>query len=434
MTWKHVDNCCFGIRRRLLFCRARQSHAMRAVSDGLTDAPAPVPESIQLRSECDTVYDRNGDIVEVMCCDYGFRSGTRRMYQEGFGEIPLSAWELGIENFRAELKALRRSVRFDEYRRISQQNPAQSPLGKLGYWIGGYVVGGLAKLDKALEDREIFEEIGPELIEAIEDSEDEENQACAEILAKIRLLKLDNAAIWQRERKREKAGGGIDTSLPVKGAYLLLCTALDVLYNNRPVQRFWFLEVIARMPYFSYISMLHLYESLGWWRAGAELRKVHFAEEWNELHHLQIMESLGGDRNWIDRFLAQHTAIIYYWVLLLFYLFSPENAYNFSELIEAHAVDTYGEFVDSNADMLKALPAPSVAAQYYVGNDIYMFDAFQTNKAVQPRRPQCSTLYDVFCNIRDDEMEHVNTMRACQDTSIASDLEQRRQPRTPEDD
>ena len=37
------------------------------------------------------------------------------------------------------------------------------------------------------------------------------------------------------------------------------------------------LEVVARMPYFAYISMLHLYESLGWWRAGAELRRVsHF--------------------------------------------------------------------------------------------------------------------------------------------------------------
>jgi hypothetical protein len=24
--------------------------------------------------------------------------------------------------------------------------------------------------------------------------------------------------------------------------------------------------------------------------AGAELRKVHFAEEWNELHHLQVGE------------------------------------------------------------------------------------------------------------------------------------------------
>lgn len=27
------------------------------------------------------------------------------------------------------------------------------------------------------------------------------------------------------------------------------------------------------MPYFSYLSMLHLYETFGWWRAGADLRK-----------------------------------------------------------------------------------------------------------------------------------------------------------------
>ena len=56
----------------------------------------------------------------------------------------------------------------------------------------------------------------------------------------------------------------------------LACPAqgLDRLYAGRPLQRFWFLETVARMPYFSYISMLHLYESLGWWRAGAELRRV----------------------------------------------------------------------------------------------------------------------------------------------------------------
>lgn len=47
--------------------------------------------------------------------------------------------------------------------------------------------------------------------------------------------------------------------------------------------------------------------------AGAELRKVHFAEEWNEMHHLQIMESLGGDLLWVDRFMGLHAAIIYYW-------------------------------------------------------------------------------------------------------------------------
>jgi hypothetical protein len=33
-----------------------------------------------------------------------------------------------------------------------------------------------------------------------------------------------------------------------------------------------------RMPYFSYISMLHLYETLGWWTIGTDVRRVHFAE------------------------------------------------------------------------------------------------------------------------------------------------------------
>lgn len=54
----------------------------------------------------------------------------------------------------------------------------------------------------------------------------------------------------------------------------------------------------------------------------------------------QIMEALGGDQLWIDRFLANHSAIFYYWVLVLLFIFSPSLAYNFSELIEAHAVDT----------------------------------------------------------------------------------------------
>lgn len=34
---------------------------------------------------------------------------------------------------------------------------------------------------------------------------------------------------------------------------------------------------------------------------------------------------------------------MYYWVLVVIFIFSPALAYNFSELIEAHAVDTYGE-------------------------------------------------------------------------------------------
>ena len=48
------------------------------------------------------------------------------------------------------------------------------------------------------------------------------------------------------------------------------------------------------------------------------------------------MEALGGDQRWSDRALAQHAAVLYYWVLLVLWM-----AYNFSQLIEAHAVDTY---------------------------------------------------------------------------------------------
>ena len=64
------------------------------------------------------------------------------------------------------------------------------------------------------------------------------------------------------------------------------------------------------------------------------LQQVHFAEEWNEIHHLMIMESLGGDQLWIDRFMAQHAAVFYYWVLVFFFAFSPSLAYTFSEMVE----------------------------------------------------------------------------------------------------
>jgi ubiquinol oxidase len=77
-----------------------------------------------------------------------------------------------------------------------------------------------------------------------------------------------------------------------------------------------------------------------------------------------------GDQLWVDRFMAQHAAIVYYIILVALFVFSPKLAYNFSELIEAHAVDTYGEFADANVKMLKTLPPPYVAVQYYLSGGI----------------------------------------------------------------
>ena len=69
--------------------------------------------------------------------------------------------------------------------------------------------------------------------------------------------------------------------------------AIDHTYAGRDIARFYLLETIARVPYFSYMSCLHLYESFGM-RTSVDLMRTHYAEADNELHHLLIMEALGG--------------------------------------------------------------------------------------------------------------------------------------------
>ena len=201
----------------------------------------------------------------------------------------------------------------------------------------------------------------------------------------------------------------------------ILVFVINVVYANRPYPRFYVLETVARVPYFSYLSVLHLYETLGWWRK-ADWLKIHFSESWNELHHLLIMESLGGSTFWGDRLLARTTALIYYWIIVLVYMVSSNSAYHFMELVEGHAYDSYDKFLNAEAESLKQQPAPEVAIQYYRDGDLYMFDEFQTSHTAASRRPTINNLYDVFVAIRDDEMEHVKTMVACQQPTAQTSL------------
>ena len=224
----------------------------------------------------------------------------------------------------------------------------------------------------------------------------------------------------RRARDIGKGGRGVESApkswTEMSIGFLVNCLVfvIDKLYKKRPYARFYVLETVARVPYFSYLSVLHLYETLGIWRKADRL-KVHFAQAWNEHHHLLIMESLGGNRRLIDRFIARFTALIYYWVIVFLYMLSPRHAYYFSQLVEEHAYHTYDNFVRRNAAKLKQLAAPIVAINYYRDGDLYMFDEFQTSRRPYKHRPTINNLYDVFVCIRDDEAEHVTTMIACQE-------------------
>ncbi len=119
---------------------------------------------------------------------------------------------------------------------------------------------------------------------------------------------------------------------------------LNTFYRQRLYPRFYVLETVARVPYFAYTSVLHLYETMGWW-CKSDWLKVHFAESWNELHHLLISESLGGSRYLIDRLVAHTGAFVYYWIIVGVYILSPRSAYRFMQYVEEHAYHTYDAFL-----------------------------------------------------------------------------------------
>jgi len=188
---------------------------------------------------------------------------------------------------------------------------------------------------------------------------------------------------------------------------------IDLAYAGRDIPRFYVLETVARVPYFSYLSCLHLYESLGM-RGNARLMRMHYAEADNELHHLLIMEALGGGDAFIDRFVAQHLAFAYFWYSTTIYLLNPRAAYHLTELIEEHAFATYNAYLRDHEGELKAAPVPDVARRYYEGHDAMrgvLHEAADVAAKQEHRNlHRMRNLHDVFVHVRDDEADHWDTL------------------------
>ena len=146
-------------------------------------------------------------------------------------------------------------------------------------------------------------------------------------------------------------------------------------------EKFYVLETVARIPYFAYLSVLHLRETFGD-RGGSkgpkkdidnnqredndkdedeaaysfslanhqriETMRTHYAQADNGSHHLLIMEALGGDSiREIDRFLAHTTAFFYYWFVVVIFSCNEQAAYHLNEVVEDHAYKIYEEVSNS---------------------------------------------------------------------------------------
>mgnify|MGYP000084631821 CR=1 FL=1 len=141
---------------------------------------------------------------------------------------------------------------------------------------------------------------------------------------------------------------------------------LDFLYQGRDIQRFWVLETIARAPYFAFLSVLHLKESLGL-RTPEHfiLMKEHFEQTVNETEHLEEMERRGGHTAWIDRFFAYHLVLVYYWIMVTYYAVSPRNAYHLNSEVELHASLTYAKYLTMHNDDQKIIDIMNDEIQHY---------------------------------------------------------------------
>jgi ubiquinol oxidase len=193
-------------------------------------------------------------------------------------------------------------------------------------------------------------------------------------------------------------------------------SVINKLYCGRPFPRFYVLETLACVPYYAHLSILNLYENFGLWRQ-ADWLKLHFSESWNELQHLWIMEALDGDKFWYDRLLARSLTIIYYWILMIVYMVNPQEIYRFRELLARHAYDDYTKFLDECEKELVIRPAPLFASEDAQERDFFLLDEFQIDDKTAEPYPPITNLYDVFSTVRDQEMERVKMMLACQESN-----------------
>lgn len=149
-------------------------------------------------------------------------------------------------------------------------------------------------------------------------------------------------------------------------AVLILYVSLSKLYPPG-WRRFYVLEHVARVPYFSYLSILHFAQSIGL-KVPLHRQFLHFKQSFNETYHLEIMKEMKGDRVFIDKVFASIAALIYFPFTAVLYVLSPASGMYLMEKVEGFAVKSYTQYLEQFGDSIQKIPAGVIAKEYFVSD------------------------------------------------------------------
>ena len=176
---------------------------------------------------------------------------------------------------------------------------------------------------------------------------------------------------------------------------------LNLVWGKADARRAASLEIIARTAYTAEESACHYLETIGLDQNGTIRETLELAryQDTNEQTHEDIFaRDLGGLKNWGDRFLARHIAVVIYWVFAITTLIDHELAALLGEAVEVEAVKTYRRMLREQPKEWLDQPAGPTAIRYWE-KPTSMW------RVRGDHRP--GTMRDVVESILRDEADHV---------------------------
>ena len=175
------------------------------------------------------------------------------------------------------------------------------------------------------------------------------------------------------------------------------CVNLNFFFINflikDKIAQFYFLELIAKVPYQTYLDIIKL--------TGRNKNNynLHKKELENEVLHCLIAEELLGKKPLLVYYSSLVFCSGYYLLNFCMFLVFPKLAYLLMSIIEEHAYAKYIYFIDNNKDFLKNLNRQSPTTKKYI----------TINKI--ENSIDSSLLQEVFLHIAQDELEHSQELR-----------------------